>query len=102
MAEKLVRDKIPDMIRKNRETLCIRTAKKHERLPMLFKKLREECKELEQSKSIAEVTDVREVLDAICKELRYAPLEVDRFRREKVCQRGGFSRMIILKLPQKL
>lgn len=98
---KLVRDKIPDIIRSNSEKPKTRILNDSEFEIELLKKLLEETQEVINAKGdkkeiTKEISDVYEVIDAIAniysinkKEIA----EVKKYRREK---RGGFKNKIYL------
>ena len=63
---KLVRDKIPEMIREQGETPVFRILEQEEYLKELDRKLDEEIREYQEDKSLEELADVLEVMLAIC------------------------------------
>ena len=62
---KLVRDKIPEMIREQGETPVFRILEQEEYLKELDRKLHEEIREYQEDKSLEELADVLEVMLAI-------------------------------------
>lgn len=94
--DKLVRDRIPDIISSKGEMYRIHTADDTEYERMLFEKLREETEELICDKTIDEVADVLEVIDAIASFKGFSRESVDRAKQKKYEERGGFSKRIIL------
>lgn len=62
---KLVRDKIPEIIENNNEICKIRILSNEEYLAELNKKIQEEMKEYLESGDIEELADLEEVLRAI-------------------------------------
>jgi len=93
---KLVRDKIPDMIRQQGETASIEILSDNEYLAELDKKLSEEIEEYQESKELEELADVLEVIYAICAARGYSADELHKMREEKLNRRGGFSGKIFL------
>ena|SRR3989338_1123206 len=93
---KLVRDKIPEIIKQDGKTPKIHVANEKEYKDKLFKKLLEECLEFIESESIEELADISEVLQAIYKQKSIAPKAVDKLRILKKKKRGGFNKRIIL------
>ena len=63
---KLVRDKIPEIIKNDGKTPIIEILSNEDYLKELDKKLNEEVTEYQADKSIEEMADVLEVLFAIC------------------------------------
>ena len=94
---KLVRDKIPDII--FNDNGCIphyRTMENNEYLEELNAKLQEELKEYLESGDIEELADLEEVLRAILdvKKVKYSDFE--QLRQNKVNKRGAFKDKIFL------
>lgn len=96
--EKLVRDKIPDLMRADGVVPCVRYAAPQERLHWLFLKLGEESRELRQDPCIGECADVYEVLASIAGDLGFSIERVAEAARVKRQERGGFGDGCILKL----
>ncbi len=92
---KLVRDKIPEILEAKGVLYEKRIASPEEYKAELVKKLIEECKEFEEQTSIEELADVLEVVEALKTLPEYAPVE--KVRLEKREERGGFDEKIILK-----
>ena len=92
---KLVRDKIPDILDEKGIPYEKRFATPEEYKDELVKKLVEEVGEFREAFSVEELADVLEVLDALKKLPEYANVEElqDKKREEK----GGFEDRIILK-----
>ena len=59
---KLVRDRIPEMIKKQGETPVLRILEEEEYLEALDRKLEEEIREYQEDKSLEELADVLEVI----------------------------------------
>ena len=93
---KLVRDKIPEIIQKDSKDCVIRNISDEEKLNYLFEKLFEESEELKSSRTIEELADVQEVINAIAKELNISLEELEKVRKQKALERGGFEKGIVL------
>jgi predicted house-cleaning noncanonical NTP pyrophosphatase (MazG superfamily) len=93
---KLVRDKIPDIIRQQGETPRIEILSDDAYLTELDKKLFEEMEEYQGSKEPEELADILEVIYAICTARGYSVDELYKMREEKLNKRGGFSKKIFL------
>lgn len=91
---KLVRDRIPEIIKKDGKTPIIEILSNEEYLKELDKKLNEEVKEYQDDKSIEEMADILEVLFAICEARGYTVEELMQVRESKRDKRGGFKEKI--------
>lgn len=94
---KLVRDKIPEIIDASGKTCEIEILSDEEYLQMLDKKLDEELAEYYQEQNIEELADLLEVLYATAKAKGYSIEELNHVRVEKQKVRGGFDKKILLK-----
>jgi predicted house-cleaning noncanonical NTP pyrophosphatase (MazG superfamily) len=96
-ADKLVRDKIPDIIRAKGEVPSIRTVvgtEEYQRL--LFAKLSEEVLEFIASNGDPmELADVLEVVMALADDLGIGQQELETLRAKKAAERGGFAAGIV-------
>lgn len=93
---KLVRDKIPEIIKKKGEECKIRIADDKEYWQKLKEKLQEEIEEFKKDESIEEIADILEVLEAIAEYKKFDPEEIDRIKTNKAEERGKFKGRIIL------
>ena len=93
---KLVRDKIPDIIKSAGKQAVTRILTDGEYLVELDRKLSEECAEYQADKSLEEMADVLEVLYSIAVARGYSVEELERVRAEKAEKRGGFADKIFL------
>lgn len=98
---KLVRDKIPEIIEQDGEKPIIRTVETEEYEKALVQKLYEEIKEFEKNPTEEEIADILEVLYAICDFKGFKRDEVEKLRIEKAKKRGGFKKRIILERTEK-
>lgn len=92
---KLVRDKIPEIIADSGKRAMFRVAEKKEMQSFLLAKLHEEVYEFTESKSIEELADIAEVLLAMAECIS----SIDEFEEafsKKRKERGAFERRIVL------
>lgn len=94
---KLVRDKIPEIIKKAGKTPEYEILSQAEYIEMLEKKLDEETAEYHASKNVEELADILEVLFAIGKTKGVSPEQLDNIRVEKAEKRGKFDERFFLK-----
>ena len=94
---KLVRDKIPEIIEASGKTCETEILSDEEYLQMLEKKIDEELAEYHQEQNIEELADLLEVLYATAKARGYSIEELEQVRVEKQKVRGGFDKKILLK-----
>jgi predicted house-cleaning noncanonical NTP pyrophosphatase (MazG superfamily) len=93
---KLVRDKIPQIIRETGAEPRIRTATEDEFRALLRVKLREEVDEfLNSDDDPAELADILEVLLALVGSLGFDHEHLEKLRTAKVSERGGFADRIV-------
>ena len=98
---KLVRDRIPEIIEANGEKPDIDILDDERFLQELHKKLFEEANEFVEDDSKEELADLMEVIYAIAR-LRGIDLnEVEKLRKEKAQTRGAFDKKIFLKNVEK-
>lgn len=93
---KLVRDKIPEIIEADGRTCKTHILSDEEYLSALEEKLNEEVAEYQKDKNLEEMADVLEVLQAICIARGYTLEELDALRKKKADERGGFNKKIFL------
>lgn len=94
---KLVRDRIPEIIQSSGNNYEIEVVSDEVALEYLYKKLNEEVSELLEDKNLDEIADVMEVLFAIGGKYGYTEDDVLNRRNEKRDARGGFEDNLILK-----
>ena len=94
---KLVRDKIPEIIEESGKSCGIEILSDEEYLQMLDKKLDEELAEYHQEQNVEELADLLEVLYATAKARGYSIEELEQVRCEKQKACGGFNKRILLK-----
>ena len=93
---KLVRDKIPEMIVANGDTPLTRVLSDVEYFQALNVKLQEEVTEYLDGFSIEELADILEVIRAIAEHKGVSYGELERIRINKYDERGGFQKRIHL------
>jgi len=91
---KLVRNKIPQIIREDGNQPIIRTLSDSEYLIELDNKLNEEIAEYQADKSLEELVHVMEVIYAICDARGYSINDLMRLKEKKRVSRGGFEEKI--------
>jgi len=94
--DKLVRDKIPEIIGAKGQTYKIHTASDEEYRTKLIEKLGEEVAEFTKEPNTEELADILEVIHALAYLLESTPQEIEKIRQTKTDERGGFSKKIIL------
>ena len=94
---KLVRDKIPQIIEASGKTCITELLSQEDYLRELDRKLSEELSEYQQSKSLEELADLLEVMGAVVKARGYTWDDLTRVRKEKRAARGAFEQRIYLK-----
>lgn len=93
---KLVRDKIPEIIRTDNAKPKTRILGDEEYLKELIRKLKEETAEFEENPSIEELADIKEVLIALREAMNIRTSELEDFRRKKADSNGRFKKRIFL------
>jgi predicted house-cleaning noncanonical NTP pyrophosphatase (MazG superfamily) len=93
--EKLVRDRIPEILDKKGVPYEQRMADYTEYRSELIKKLVEEAVEFSEAGAVGELADVLEVIKTLRELPEYDQVEV--LQKQKAEERGGFSKRIILK-----
>ena len=93
---KLVRDKIPEIIEKAGKKAYTHILSEEEYMTELDKKLNEECAEYQADKSIEELADMLEVMYAIAEARGWSVSELEAVRREKAEKRGAFEKRVFL------
>ena len=93
---KLVRDKIPEIIRSCGKACATATVTDEDYLRLLDQKLEEELAEYQESKSLEELADLIEVIAAAALARGYSWEELMQARNKKRAERGGFDDRILL------
>ena len=96
--EKLVRDKIPEIVSRDREEKAsFRIASREEYIELLARKLREEVEEYLAEKNAEELADILEVVYHLAEESRLNAAKLEEMRRRKLEERGGFRERKVMK-----
>lgn len=93
---KLVRDKIPQIISNNNQVCSTKILSDELYLKMLDQKLKEECNEYIESNDIEELADLTEVILAILNARGISYNELEKIRHSKLERSGGFTKKIFL------
>ena len=94
---KLVPDRIPEIIEADGKTCVCETLSDDDYLTLLDQKLNEELTEYQESKSLEELADLLEVMQAAVKARGWTLEDLERVRADKAAKRGGFEKKILLK-----
>ena len=94
---KLVRDRIPEIIEASGKSCKTDTLSRADYLRMLDTKLDEELAEYHKDQNIEELADLLEVIRAVAISRGYTLNELEQTRAEKAADRGGFEKRILLK-----
>jgi len=93
---KLVRDRIPEIIKGRGEVPITHIADDAEYWQKLKEKLQEEVDEFRKDSNEEELADIIEVIYAICDHKNIDRQKLEFIRKKKAEQRGGFKDKIIL------
>ena len=91
---KLVRDRIPEIIKASGKRYVCSTLSEEEYLAKLDEKLNEELAKYQESKSMEELADLLEVIRAVAAARGSSIEEVEAIRRGKAAKRGGFEKTL--------
>jgi predicted house-cleaning noncanonical NTP pyrophosphatase (MazG superfamily) len=98
--DKLIRDKIPEIIAADGKKCKTRVLSQSEMQKHLIAKLQEEVDELQKQPCIEEIADVLEVLMSLAIQMGSNMDEVEHVRRVKHAKRGGFEKRLFLEYVQ--
>ncbi len=93
---KLVRDKIPEIIKEKGKNPVTHKASEEEYWPKLKEKLQEEVNEFLEESNEEELSDILEVIDSICDFKNFDKSKLNEIKKKKKEERGGFEGRIIL------
>ena len=94
---KLVRDRIPEIITNAGKTCITEILSDEEYLRMVDAKLDEELAEYHQDQNIEELADMLEVIYAAALARGYTKEQLEQVRMEKAINRGAFHEKILLR-----
>ncbi|MFW6025565.1 MAG: nucleoside triphosphate pyrophosphohydrolase [Candidatus Woesearchaeota archaeon] len=94
--DKLVRDKVPQIIENAGKEYTIHIADDSEYIKKLLAKVEEELAEFKENPSVEEMADIFEVLDGLISYYHLDYDEIKAVKREKKEKRGGFEDRLIL------
>ncbi len=94
---KLVRDKIPEIIEASGKNCITEILTDEQYLQMLDAKLDEELAEYHQEQNLEELADLLEVIYACAVANGYSVAELEKVRADKAAKRGVFIKRILLK-----
>lgn len=93
---KLVRDRIPDIIEESGKTCVTEILSDEEYLRMVDAKLDEELAEYHKDQNIEELADLMEVIYAAAVARGYTIEQWEKARTKKIEKRGAFQKKILL------
>lgn len=93
---KLVRDRIPEIIEASDKTCKTVVLNDEDYLRMIDAKLDEELAEYHKDRNIEELADLMEVIYAAASARGYSIEQLEQVRAEKAEKRGGFQKKILL------
>lgn len=93
---KLVRDRIPEIIERSGKACRVKTLSDEDYLRMVDAKLDEELAEYHKDQNIEELADIMEVIYAAAIARGYSIEQLEQVRAEKAEKRGGFQKKILL------
>jgi len=97
---KLVRDRIPEIIEEEGRKAHIRILDEKEMIKCLENKLQEEVNEYIEERSVEELADIVEVIYALCKVKGVSKEQLERTREIKEIARGAFDERIFLEFVE--
>ena len=102
---KLIRDRIPEIIKEAGWVPTIKTLRKSEFLKAIKKKVFEEAGELMQTKDkkgiVDEIVDIQELLDVLAAEIKMTKPQIKKIQAKKRKKRGGFKKRLFLIKEEK-
>lgn len=93
---KLIRDKIPEIIKQDNSIPITHIADDEEYWDKLKEKLSEEVNEFLKENTEEELADILEIVYAIRDYKKINPEKLEQIREQKAQKRGGFKKKIIL------
>lgn len=96
--QKLVRDRIPELMARAGLIPSVRVLQPEEHLEWLLEKLREETAELTQTPNLEECADVLEVVTSIAQKLGFSFDELLKTASAKKNNKGGFDAGLVISI----
>ena len=93
---KLVRDKVPELLKAKGIDIKVHEANHDEFEIELLEKLREEVLEFKNNKSQEQLADLLEVIEALTSLEGWTKEQIEEVRRLRHEEKGGFSKRLIL------
>lgn len=93
---KAIRDKIPEIIKKDGYSCNVKTLSDEEFLVEIEKKLSEEVAEYQNDKNPEELADIIEVIYRIAEMRGFSKKELEKIRIKKIEERGSFEKNLFL------
>ena len=93
---KLVRDRIPELIEASGKRCQVRELDEQEYLRMIDEKLDEELAEYHKDQNLEELADMLEVIYAAAEARGYSIKQLEETRAEKAEKRGAFRKRLLL------
>ena len=93
---KAIRDKIPEIIKKDGYSCNVKTLSDEEFLAEIEKKLSEEVAEYQNDKNPEELADILEVIYRIAKLKGISKEDLEKIREKKATERGYFKKNLFL------
>lgn len=102
---KLIRDRILEVIEEAGEKPYFRTLKKEEYVEEIKKKILEEAKELieaeDEKEVVNEIIDIQELIDVFISEIYLTKSQLRKLQKEKNKKKGGFKKRLFLIKTEK-
>ena len=93
---KIVRDKIPDIIKNEKRNCNFKILSEKDAVNLLSQKILEEADEFIKEPSKEEMADIFEILHSIIKKCKWNFDEIEKIRKEKAIKNGSFDKNIFL------
>ncbi|CAG7633712.1 phosphoribosyl-ATP pyrophosphohydrolase [Paenibacillus allorhizosphaerae] len=96
---KLIRDRIPEIIEAKGKRAVVRTLNEREYIEMLDKKLQEELDEYTSAEAVDQVEELADLVELVYAVLHSRGVSVEEFekiRLKKKAERGGFEQKLYL------
>lgn len=98
---KLIRDKIPELIEERGRQVSTKKLSEDEYLQALIDKIVEEINDYRSSENEEEIADIYEVLDCLVELKEYEPMHIDYLRMKKRDAQGSYKDRILLEYVEE-